>query len=287
MKSLPLVSLVILAISVAPAIAQLPSNDSRKSGPHRGDVLEAIDVFDAIDQQLVAVRYIAVSSSRGNLIAENLTDQEIIVRLPDAIAARPVLAQAADPFGANGLANNNNGGGGGQSVGGNANGGQQGIGQQGFGQPGIGQQGVGFQAGGQAFQNGGLMRIGPAKTRKRTVVTVCLQYGKPDPVPAMKYELVRFESLDTDPLIERLCRELGGPDLTTSAGQAAAWHLIDSIAWTELETLNRLESKYLGNVRRFSNTDITHAKNWTDASHSVANPQDQYSHAASPSETIQ
>ncbi|MDB4331849.1 hypothetical protein OAA27_02140, partial [bacterium] len=53
-----------------------------------------------------------------------------------------------------------------------------------------------------------------------------------------------------------LCQALGNGLVTQNTAQAAAWHLMDKMSWQELAVKNRVESKYLGNIRWFSPIEI-------------------------------
>lgn len=223
-----------------------------------------IELFDAIDRQLVAVRYIAVSPERGNIVAENLTGQRIAIVLPDALAARPVMGQFANNAGALGAGGPGAGGagaGGAQPVGGNANGG--------------GGVGAGNN---QGLRNGGVLRIGPRRTARRVVTTVCLEHGRPDPRAAMNYELVPIDQITDDPVIVELCRRLGGPDIDVAAAQAAAWHRRNAMSWQSLAKMNRLESKYLGNIARFHPSEIAAAKDWIETNRFAPTSEPDHTH---------
>src|SRR5438270_9054457 len=73
-----------------------------------------VDLFDAMKSGDIEVKFIARNSRDGQLLVKNKTDQPLSVKLPDAFAAVPVLAQVAAGGGrqANGTSrksgNNNN-----------------------------------------------------------------------------------------------------------------------------------------------------------------------------------
>ena len=73
---------------------------------------DAVEIFDAIDQGLVDVKFVARDSTKGRLVITNKTQEEVNVFVPEAFAGVPVLRQ----FG---------GGGGGGIGGGGGGGGQQ------------------------------------------------------------------------------------------------------------------------------------------------------------------
>lgn len=159
---------------------------------------EAIELFDAIDAGLVDVKFIPRNDKQARILVENKTDQPLDVRLPDAFAGVPVLAQGG--FGGGG-----GGGGGGQGVGGGGGG-----------------------------QGGGNFNIPPEKVGNIKVATVCLEHGKPNPRPAMEYEIRRLETFTTRPAVRELLEMLGRGDVDRRVAQVAAWHLNNEMSWEEL-----------------------------------------------------
>ena len=236
-------------------------------------------LFEAIADGAVRADYIAKNATGGTLQIENLFPEAIVIRLPEAFAARPVLGQfgapanfGGGPAGANGMGNNamGNNAAGGQQVGGNfgnrGGGNQNGLdffGGQGFGaNPGFGgNQGLGAGGGGNRMV-GGLMRIGPQATARRSAQTVCLQYGKPDPRPRMRYEVVPIEDLTSDPVINRLCRGLGHGSLSSNVAQAIAWHRLDAMDFDTLAALPRHRSRYLRPEPMFDEATLSDARTW-------------------------
>lgn len=226
------------------------------------DATSSIELFDALDAGKVSVKFIAVDETRANVLVENLTELPLVIQLPDAIAAVPVLAQFGQGLGqgfgqGNGQNAGQNGGGGAQPVGGNLNAGQgpgQGLGQgpgQGFGRaPGMG---LGF------------MRIPPRKQMKLVASTVCLDHGKAEPNPRVAYRMIRLSEFTENELVEKLCSEIGSSQLAQKTAQAVAWHLANDMSWDELAKVNSIESKYLGNVSYFRERDIKLAKQWIES----------------------
>lgn len=201
-----------------------------------------VDFFDAIEKRQIMAEFIAVDSAVATVLLMNQTNDEITVRLPEAFVGVPILAQ----FGQQRLQQGQNGGGG-QVVGG---GGQnQGVGQ------GIGQQGNG--------QNG-FFRIPPGKTIRWKATTVCLQHGRPEPNPRMKYRIAAAGAFTDDPAVIELCRRVGSQSLSQTVAQAAAWHLASGLPWNEIAAMNRIESKYTGHVRYFTEDQIESAKRLTE-----------------------
>ena len=150
-------------------------------------------------------------------------------------------------------------GGGGMGGGGQAGGGGHGRhgrrrhGRHGGGMGGMGGGGMGGMGG---MGGGGFMRVAPEKMRKLAVRTVCLEHGKPDPNPKMAYKIVPIEQFTKKADVRVLCEALGYGQVTQNTAQAAAWHMMDGLTWGQLAAKNRVESKYLGNIRWFSQFEL-------------------------------
>jgi hypothetical protein len=110
---------------------------------------------------------------------------------------------------------------------------------------------------------GGMMRVEPDKSRKLKVPCLCLEHGKQDPNPRMKYRLVPIEQVNNDPRVIELCSMLGNRKIAQNTAQAAAWHLANGLSWQELARKNRVESKYTGNVRFFNPAELQQAFFWS------------------------
>ncbi len=176
--------------------------------------IERIELFDAMDAGLVEVKFIPRNDEQARILVRNKTDKPINVRLPDAFAGVPVLAQG---FGGGG-------GGGGGGIGGGGGGGGQGVGGGGGGGGGGGRGGGG----------GGNFNIAPEKVGNFKVAIVCLEHGKPDPRPAMEYEIRRLENFTTKPAVRELLELFGSGKIDHRVAQIAAWHLNNEMSWQEL-----------------------------------------------------
>lgn len=185
---------------------------------------EPMDLFDAMDEGLVEVKFIARNDAKGRLLVENTAGHEVRFRVPDAFVGVPVVAQ----LGGGG------GGGGGQSVGGGGGGG--GLGGGGGGGGGLG-------GGGGAFS------VAPEQTAKINVPLLCLDHGKKIPGPAKPYEIVRAEEhLASRPEVIELIAAYARGDLQRGAAQAAVWHANSEVSWQELA------AKLSGSARSFTRT---------------------------------
>ena len=80
----------------------------------------------------------------------------------------------------------------------------------------------------------GMFNVAPEKVGKFKVTTVCLEHGKPEPRPAMKYEIKPIASFTDKAEVHELCRMLGSGRLDQRAAQVAAWHLNNKMSFQEL-----------------------------------------------------
>ena len=211
--------------------------DARKN-PKADEALN-LEMFAAMEAGQIEVRIIPKDATVANIRIKNLTEKPIHLKLPEAFASVPVLAQMGG-MGGGGMGGGGGGGGGGQAGGGGMGGG------------GMGGGGMG---------GGGMMNVPAEKTRKFKVQTVCLEHGKPDPNPRMKYKIVPLEQFTDKEDVRVLCEALGYHQVSQNTAQAAAWHMMDGLSWDELAAKNRMESKYTGNVSWFSPIELRAAYN--------------------------
>ena len=244
------------------------------------DAAVEIELFDGIQAKQLEVKVIALGSNRANVIIQNKTPEPVMVRLPEVFAAVPLLGQFGGQFGAGGgqggglLGAGQGGGQFGAGQGGGLNGGQ-GSGGQGLGGGFVGGQGGGgqFGAGGGGQVGGGLFggggggrgmfRVEVDRPGKLQVEMVCLEHGKPDPNPRMKYTIVPLERLNADPKVTELCKLLAEGNVKQNIAQAAAWHIANGMTWDALAKKNRRESQYTGNEKYFTRDELRAAVNVT------------------------
>jgi hypothetical protein len=171
---------------------------------------ETVEMFDAIKDGQIAVRLIPKDSTECRVMIENKTKKPLTVKLPDAFAGVPVLAQG----GIDGGGRNRD------------RGGTRGGGNQGFG------GGMGGRMGGGMGM--GMFSVPPEKVGQFKVPTVCLEHGKDEPRPSVPYEIKPIEEFTTKPGVRELCEMLGSGQLDQRAAQAAAWNLNNDMSWQEL-----------------------------------------------------
>jgi len=191
---------------------------------------DTVEFFAAKKAGLIDVMFIPRSSKSANIMMKNRTKRKLSVRMPEAFAGVPILGQ----MGGMGMGGGGMGmGGGGMGMGGGG-GGQQGMGGggggMGMGGGGMGGGGMGMGGGGM----GGFQNIEPGRVRKVKVTTVCLEHGKKDPNPRIKYDIVPIENFTRNAQVIELCRMLGSGKLDQMSAQAAAWHLTDKLSWQQL-----------------------------------------------------
>src|SRR5687768_11930238 len=138
----------------------------------------AIDMFEAMEDGQAEVTFIAKSDRAARVLIKNNTKQQLHLKLPEAFAGVPVLAQ----FGGGGQGGGGRGGGGFGGGGQGGGGGQQSVGG------GLGGGGGGGLGGGGG--GGGIFSVPPERTAKINVAVVCLDHGLRNPSSSNKYKIV-------------------------------------------------------------------------------------------------
>jgi len=139
-------------------------------------------------------------------------------------------------------------------------GGMGGGGMMGGGGGMMGGGGMGGMGGGGM---GGMMRVEADVPRKMTVATLCLNHGKADPNPRMKYKVVRLAEVNDSPVIEECCKALATGKVSQNTAQAAAWHVANGLTWEELVRKPRRISDYTGIEMFFSGFEVQAAMRLT------------------------
>ena len=247
----------------------------KKSNKSAKSEAKTVELFDAMEQELVSVEFIGKDATEANIIFRNKGNEPVNLIMPATFGAVPVLAQfggggggglGGGGLGGGGLGGGGiggggfggQGGGGGQGVGGGFGGGGGigggGIGGGGLGGGGLGGGGLGGGQGGGG--GGGFFRVEPDRPRKMTVATVCLHHGKADPNPRMKYKLVRLSEVNDSLVIEGICRGLASGKVSQTVAQAAVWNVANGLTWEELARKPRVVSAYTGVQLFFSKFEV-------------------------------
>jgi len=187
------------------------------AGPSRTTAPEVHDMLAAEQAGLVSVRYIPNDSRSAQIVVTNRSDRPLTLRLPEAFAGVPVLAQfgggMAGPMGAGGM-----------NVGGFA----------GANMP-QAAAGAGVPNGGPGLgAAGGFQSLPPERTRSVRVPTVCLEYGKPEPTPRVAYRMVPLASRSSDPRLTMVLQWLATGEVSQKVAQAATWHIASGLTWEQL-----------------------------------------------------
>lgn len=208
--------MAVSALFAAPVWAAEPANAVRKGRPAQpGDA--TVELFAAKAAGDLKVKFVPKDDTVGRLIIENQTKRPLNVRLPEAFAGVPVLAQpfgGGAPFG--NFANNNGGGSQTQAVGG-------GIGAN-------NNNGLNFGAN----NPGPVFNIPAEKVGELNLALVCLEHGKKEPRPAVAYDIKPIESYSTDPQLAALLKLYGQGRFPQRVAQAAAWHLANGMSFRQL-----------------------------------------------------
>lgn len=223
---------VAVGVGLCMAIANANLHAANKITPEPESGSDQVELFAAVKKQQVEVKLIPKNAKQATVIVKNKTDRPLSIRMPQAFAGVPVLAQP--------------GGGGGGGRGGRG-GGRGGGGGGGGNQAG----GGGFGGGGGGLGGGGgFFNVGPEKAGKIKVATVCLEHGKEDPNPRVPYELKPITDFTKKAELINVCKMLGRGELDQASAQAAAWHLSDNLSWKELTNKVKIKRRN-GSVEMF------------------------------------
>ncbi len=211
-QTIRLLLTVILAGGILSGTAS--AKESNNNATETSNV-ESLDIFDAINEGLIDVKFIARDSTKGRLILTNKTQEEVNIILPEAFAGVPVALLQR-------------GGGGGIGGGGGGGGG--------------GQQSTGGGGGGGG--GGGRFSIAPEKIARVDVPLICLDHGLKDPSSSKPYEIRPIEDFVDNPALIEIIKAYANGELPFAASQAAVWNLNSGVSW------NNLASKLTGTVRQ-------------------------------------
>ncbi|HEX4414243.1 MAG TPA: hypothetical protein VH107_11485 [Lacipirellulaceae bacterium] len=207
------------AIVVASLFAQFASAADEQAA------VQGTDLFQAIDDHQVDVKFVAKNDHEARVLVKNLSNQPLSLQMPEAFAGVPALAQ----FGGGGGGGNRGGGGGGSHSSSSHSSGSGGGQQQSVG-------GGGGSSGGGGGGGGGFFSVPADETAKIDVPVVCLNHGFREPNSSAAYKLVRADDyLQDRPAVVELLKAFGNGDLDHQAVQAAAWHLNNDMSWDDLK----------------------------------------------------
>lgn len=212
-----------------------------------------VGLFKGMEDGKLSTTLIQKDSKSGNLLVENLTKEAITVEMPDSFVGVHVLNQFGGGLGGGGLGGGGlgggglGGGGGGQTTGGGGGGG--------LGGGGLGGGGGGLGGG------GGFFSIPPEKIVRLPVKSVCLEHGKPEPSPRMKYRVFPVEYVSKDPVLKELLNLVATGRINEKVAQAAAWNIANKKSWQELAAMRFRRLGSLPDTPHFSHLELTYAQN--------------------------
>jgi hypothetical protein len=178
---------------------------------------EAGDLFAALKSGDVEAKVVARDQHHVRVFLKNPSKRPLSVKLPEVLAARPVLAQNNffNPQG-NGPSFNST------------------TSSQ---QPAQAVGGPMSTGSSRGFGNGPF-NIPPESVREIKIDAVCLEHGKPNPKNTMPYELVKLEEVCKEPAVESLLIRYGQGGLDRDVVQAAAWNLANGLSWDKLAAMS-------------------------------------------------
>jgi hypothetical protein len=174
-----------------------------------------VELFSAMEKGQIDVKLLPKDSTQCRIFITNKTDKPLSIKLPEAFAGVPVLAQAAGGGAAGGGAGRSHSNNQEQSTGG-------GMGMMG---------GMGGMGGGGGM---GMFNIAPEKVGQLKATTVCLDHGLREPRPNVPYQIKPIESATSKPAVQMLCKLVGQGALSQRAAQVAAWHLNNNMSLEQL-----------------------------------------------------
>lgn len=244
-----------------------------------------VPLFDGEAADQFAIRLHPLSAYQANVIVTNTTAEALNVALPKAAVGVHVLPQFNGngngffgPQNGNNAFGNDTGKANGanvlaQAIGGtmqpggangNGNGNANPFGQnQGF-------IGNGFPslppewADNEDLANyAGIVTVPAGKSIQLTLKSVCLNYGRPEPISKMTYRLIPVERFSADPVLAELL-ESYGPRVDPDAMQAAAWHVANNMDWKQIGQLP-MRSLAATSAKLFQPKDVQAAQKLVDA----------------------
>lgn len=265
-------SLVLALLMVG--LASLPG---ARPGPIRKLTLDTsapiVPLFEGEAADQFTIRMQPLNAHQSNVFITNTTQNPLNVALPLAAVGVHVLPQLGNGFFGQQNGNGNTGFGQGQANAGNEAqnvGGTLGALQGGQNQNPFGQGlGNGFQSIPPEWSDkegldkyAGFATIPPGKSIQLSFRSVCLNYGRPEPMSRMTYRLVPVETYSTDPVLAELLEGYTSR-VEQDAMQAAAWHIANGMNWQQIAHLP-LRSLSATSAKLFQPNDVQAAQRLVD-----------------------
>jgi hypothetical protein len=194
---------------------------------------EQVDFFESLAKGSLDATIIPRDSKSGNVFIENTTDKPLTIAMPDAFVGVQVLKQYGGRGGGFGGGGFGGGGFGGGMMGG-MGGAQSFGGGTGTGSSRTGTSRTGTTRAGRTGGGEGFFSVPPDKIVRVEYSSVCLEHGKREPTPGMRYRPVQVEQYSKDPVLKQLLTRVANQQIDTNAAQAAAWHVANGMSWEQL-----------------------------------------------------
>ena len=170
-------------------------------------------VFDAVRAGDVEVRVVPRDAHQVTVLVHNTTSRAVRIRLPGVLAAVPVLPEPGSPESRRPQQQT-------QTLG---------IGHS---SPSLARKTSKGTRSVPEVHRGGVFSVPPGKVVRKTLKSVCLQYGIPEPGPRNKYKLAPIDEVVSNDQVSRLLGYL--TPANQRVVQLAAWHLNNKMSWEQL-----------------------------------------------------
>ncbi len=255
-------SLAVGTLVIALAVAASAAERNKAATIAKADEVE---MFAAIERGDIEVKLVAKDDTEANVLIKNKTRRPLHVKLPEAFAGVPVLAQLGAGLGGGGN-NDNDDNNQNQSVGGGFGGGMMGG-------------GGGMMGGGMGFN------VAPEKVGKLKVACVCLEHGKKDPNPRVQYEIKKIDDFTKDAKVHEVLKMLASGKVPQRIAQAATWHFANDMSWDQLaaKKVNRLG---VPDTTYFTQTELRAALQLSAVAEKLANAKKESQQSSSSGESL-
>lgn len=177
------------------------------------ETVDELFVFDAIRAGKVEVRVVPRDAHQVTVLVHNTTTGVLKIRLPGVLAAVPVLPEPGSP--ASRLPQQQT-----QTLG------------IGYGSSPLVRKTTAGTLSVPVVHRGGVFSVSPGKVVRKTLKSVCLQYGIPEPGPRNRYKLAPIDEVASNDQVSRLLGYL--TPANQRVVQLAAWHLNNKMSWDQL-----------------------------------------------------
>jgi hypothetical protein len=203
---------------------------------------EPVEMFQGMADGRLDVQFIPKDAARAQLLITNKTQQPLSVKLPASFAGVPVLAQMPPNMFPPAP------------------------------RPAVppGQQPQRVGGGAPKLP---LFDVAPEKVGHLKLDVVCLDHGRPNPRPAIKYEIRPVSEVTDKQGVAEICELLGQGEISHRAAQLAAWHLSNDMSWEKLGALR--ERAPMGTKPVYTKKEIESGKTAADKAMKLAQERGQ------------